>query len=424
MTGSTSQPTCPYAAGELYIDAMGQGYYIQCNTFFTNDTIGEPRTATSIAACVSACDMYNVMSFQSGSQCLGVSWLSNQTTNNCLLKRSTHGVYVGGIDSAFLTTPYSPPQNGTSGGNGGGGGFGTTIIGTMTPAPIVTTYVSGGSTIVATVTAGSRSGGSGGSGGSGVNGEGGTSGGTGGSVGSGGSGGSGAFGGSAAAGGGGGGGGAGGGGIGGQFLVSTYVSNGVTIYSTYGVSTYVTNGITKVSTYGISTVASTQYLPTVSYVPSTVYGVSTAVSTYVSDGITTVSTYGVTTAISVVYITNTVTTTSVSLSVSTTLTVSVSVSVSASAMTVFHDVTVTEGGSQFATITAPPQTVISYVYPSSTSSSFTCQTYATNYLNGLHGKVKRDGQKKWSIFDNDGGMRDIKGLGLAKPQHGARPQLL
>lgn len=52
----------------------------------------------------------------------------------------------------------------------------------------------------------------------------------------------------------------------------------------------------------------------------------------------------------------------------------------------------TQGGGGTATVT---QVIVSYVQPSSTSSSFTCRTYATNYLNGYHGrKIKRR-----SVFD-------------------------
>ncbi|KAK6398146.1 hypothetical protein LTR65_003226 [Meristemomyces frigidus] len=155
-TGSTTLPTCPPAAGELYTDGMGMQYYIECNTLFTDATI-DTQTQDSLPGCIAACDMYNTMTFYMASQCLGVSWQSTQSTNNCLLKGGSTGIYQAGVESARLTTPYAGPGggNGTSGrtgGTGGGSGLTTviggmrTIIGTMTAPPSLTTYVTGGQT--------------------------------------------------------------------------------------------------------------------------------------------------------------------------------------------------------------------------------------------------------------------------------------
>lgn len=60
-------------------------------------------------------------------------------------------------------------------------------------------------------------------------------------------------------------------------------------------------------------------------------------------------------------------------------------------------VTVTAGNGGYTTVTveAGTVTVISYRLPTSSSSSFTCRTYATNYLNGLNGRQRR------SVFDMD-----------------------
>ncbi|TKA83791.1 hypothetical protein B0A55_00056 [Friedmanniomyces simplex] len=472
-TASTALPTCPYNQGELYTDSMGMNYYIECNTLFTDTTL-DTQTQSSLAACVASCDLHNTLTFYMASQCLGVSWYSMQSTGNCLLKSGGTGIFQEGVHSARLTTPYGGPGSGNGTGGsciGGGGGGGGTVIGTMTAPPSLTTYVtggqtttivrggstvvsqvggttttivsgtstlisvvggtpttivsggttitsvSGGSTIVATVTGG---GGSGESGGGGVgNGGSGGSGGTGGS-GGGGSGGSGS-------------GGSGGGGTGGSGggLV-TNVVGGSTYYSTYEtvvqtripeVSTLVSNGQTTVSTYGYSTVPSTVYatatdvsggstvVSTVhdtSYYASTVYGVSTAVSTYVSDGITEYSTYGVTTQASILTATATETTT--------TLSVSTTISVSVSATTAFDYITINEGGGEYITLTAPPTTVYVPVFSSTSSSSFTCRTYATNYLNGMHGKVKK--ARKRSVFDRDQVMGAMPGQAPRAWYHG------
>lgn len=152
-----------------------------------------------------------------------------------------------------------------------------------------------------------------------------------------------------------------------------------------------------------------------SYIPSTVYGVSTAVSAYVSNSVTLYSTYGVSTAVAVSYIpiptTATVTTTTVSISVSVSVSVSdvpttVVATASGTGGTNGGVVTVTEGGGQYITIT---QVVTSYVSPSSSSSAFTCRTVAVDYLDGGYGKKK----KKRSIFDIE---KPIK-----RPQPVARP---
>ncbi|KAK3675700.1 hypothetical protein LTR78_004341 [Recurvomyces mirabilis] len=423
---------------------MGMNYYIECDTVFTDSTLST-EDSNSLASCVSACDMYNTMTFYQASECKGISYISTSTTNNCVLKSGYTGENQLGTHSARLMTPYSGPGNGTGAGGyggGGGGGAGTTVIMTTMP-PAVVTYVTGGQTqtiirggstyetvvgqqtIVSTV-----AGGSGGNGGSG--GGGGGSGGNGGSGGSGGNGGGGT------------------GGSGGGAL--TTVVGGVTYFSTYQtvvqtakpeVSTVVSNGQTIVSTYGYSTVATTQYAtativsggstiistivsvsPSITVVPSTVFGVSTQFSTIVSNGITTVSTYGITTLIKIVSVTvtltetttgtTTATTTEISTATTTgtttgtttatttgtttgsttatTTAISVSISVSASATTdtttVLGTITITEGGSQFIYITAPPVTV--FATPVSSSSSFTCRTFATNYLNGMHGRVRKE----------------------------------
>lgn len=125
-----------------------------------------------------------------------------------------------------------------------------------------------------------------------------------------------------------------------------------------------------------------------------------------------------TTAVSVVYLTqtaSTVTTTTVSISVSISDRVSTAPggTITQAGPTVTNAgptitqppeyVTITAGGGNYITVTGGggvTVTVISYVYPSSTSRSFTCRTYATNYLNG-RGPGQRN---RRSVFDLDAPM--------------------
>lgn len=149
---------------------------------------------------------------------------------------------------------------------------------------------------------------------------------------------------------------------------------------------------------------------------------STAVSTYVRNGITLVSTYGETTVLTVSYIpatTKTVTTTTTTISVSISNKISTATVSGPTITASAQEITITKGGGGaggYITITGGVSTVISYVYPSSSSSSFTCRTYATNYLNGMHGKVKR--MDKRSIFDTEVPMI----LGEMLPRPGAVPK--
>ena len=81
-------------------------------------------------------------------------------------------------------------------------------------------------------------------------------------------------------------------------------------------------------------------------------------------------------------------------------------------------VTITAGGGEYITVTRGEGTVtvISYVYPSSTSASFTCRTYATNYLNG-----RPAGQPyRRSVFDLD--VPAVMGEFDAMPRPGAVPK--
>ena len=155
---TTAQPTCPFSNNVQFTSSMGMIYDIMCNEYFTDETL-DIQTQNSLGGCIAACDMYNTMSFMIASPCLGVSWYSLQKSDNCELKAGAHAVYQQGVNGARLRTPYGGPGggNGTGpGGSGGPGGGGVTITGSMTSPPIVTTIVTGGSTIVTSfVTGGS-----------------------------------------------------------------------------------------------------------------------------------------------------------------------------------------------------------------------------------------------------------------------------
>ncbi|KAK5172232.1 uncharacterized protein LTR77_003870 [Saxophila tyrrhenica] len=451
----TGLPTCPSSDNSQFVSPMGMIYQIECSTYFTDDSL-DMQTQDSLASCVTSCDMYNIMSFMISSPCLGVSWYSNRKDENCELKAGSTGIRQRGVDSARLATPYTPPGgggNGTGPGNGGnwngGSGIttaspalttvvtggstyvtggstvvvggstvlstivdgGSTVVSTIFSGGTTTvvggsTYVSGGSTVVQTITVGG--GGSGGNGGNG---------------------------------GGSGNGGGGNGGVGtgpGTGLVPTteYITR--TVYSTI-----VSNGVTQTTAVGVSTGVSIIYVPAptqtvagdgppgngpgngpgtgpgtgygteVSLVPYTEYAVSTLVSTYVSNGVSYVTSYGVTRLVSIVYLpasTTTVTTTTVSVSVSNQISTVTGPTVTASA----QEITITAGPGQYITVTAPATTVVSYVFPSSSKSSFTCRTYATNYLNGRGRRTN-----KRSVFDVD----EPFAMGeMARPKPGAVPQ--
>lgn len=398
-TASTALPTCPYSNGAVFTGSMGMQYLINCNSLISNRSL-DTQTQSNLASCISSCDSYNVRTFYTASQCLGVSYLLDVKTDNCLLKAGDKGAYQPNAASAFLLTQYAGP------GGDGTNPIGPTVVKTMTTPALTSYIVSGGSTVIATVTAGGS--GSGGrttiingvttvvAGSSNPGGQTTVINGVptviGGSDGSGGKttvingmttvvGGSNGLGGD------------------GNGNGVTTVVGGSTYLSSYAVpvtevSTYISRGITYVSTYGISTAYGTATLieggsTVISYVAGTAYTatvtttqystiVSTAISTYISNGITYTSTYGVTTERETEFV--------VSNRVSTVAGPTVTAS--------GGQVTVTAGGGGGGATTV-------YVYPSSSSTSFTCRTYATNYLNGMHGRREAMSRRKRTLFDVD-----------------------
>ena len=113
-------PTCPYADNTVFTSPMGNLYQIGCDLLFTDDDL-ERRTTPSLATCISLCDMSNTMSFMIPSPCRGVSWLSEQEADNCLLKTGNTGIYRRNVWSAKLITPYQGPGGGNGTGPGGNG---------------------------------------------------------------------------------------------------------------------------------------------------------------------------------------------------------------------------------------------------------------------------------------------------------------
>ena len=85
--GGTIPPLCPGSNGQTFTSAQGMQYDVECDVIFTDATLAT-QTQTSLGNCVSACDMFNLLTFTTASQCLGVSWLGEQTVDNCLLVRS------------------------------------------------------------------------------------------------------------------------------------------------------------------------------------------------------------------------------------------------------------------------------------------------------------------------------------------------
>jgi hypothetical protein len=307
-------PACPSSDGVKFTGSLGQVYEIGCGRYITDTTVSTTNVS-SLVSCIGACDMYNIMSFNSPSPCVGVSFFGTLASSNCELKGGYTNVTSPGVDSASLLS-RSPGAGNATTGTGGTGGNGDYGSGSAV-----------GSSAGATNAAGSGGPGTGAGTGPGT---------------------------------------------------------------------------------GPGTAPG-----------STVYGVSTAVSTIVSNGQSILSTYGVSTALSVIYqpTTRTVTTTTVSISVSisdrTVVTTAPGQTVSVGGGTDGGVVTITLGGGNFITVT---QVVTSYVAPSSSSYSFTCRTYATNYLNGMHGRKLA---KRRSVFDKYGMGQE--GEGPLAPKPGARP---
>ncbi|CAD0113170.1 unnamed protein product, partial [Aureobasidium uvarum] len=277
--GASAVPVCPGSNGNIFTDSLGQVYEIGCGRLITDETISTSNVS-SLTSCIDACDMYNIQNFNSPSGCLGVSFYRGLAAGNCELKTGSTNVTSPDADSARLLSRAVDPGNSTAGngGTGGNGDYGSgSVVGTFTvsaPGGVTTVLGGGGS---GTGNGGSGDGGSGNGNGAG----------TGPGTGPG----------------------------------------------------------------------------------STVYAVSTAVSTIVSNGQTILSTYGVSTAVSVVYqpaSTRTVTTTTVSISVSERTVVSTApgqtVVSTASGGGGGQVITITAGGGNYITVT---QVVTSYASPTS-----------------------------------------------------------
>ncbi|QIW95440.1 hypothetical protein AMS68_000958 [Peltaster fructicola] len=405
-SAATAQPSCPRSDGSIYTDSMGVQYKIYCDTVFT-DPVLDTQTQSTLSGCIASCDMYNIKTFNLGTQCFGISWYEDLAIDNCLLKSGITPVPSMGIDSGALLYPQSAPNNTSSGTGGSGaasntgpGGYGTvTYTTSVPPTTEISTYTT--TAPASTIT-----------------------------------------------------------------IFSTIYTNGQISTTAIGYSTVPGTTIVGVTTNivsGYTTVTERPAGPGTNAgtggVPSTAFSVSTAISTYISNGQTILSTYGVTTVATVVYLpaptqTKTVTTTSISVllvptTIITTLSqgytttivtyvpapsngiggpgptqtqiitaTSVQVSIAYVPTTIVTTVsqgytttivtsvpvTYTEGGgagsgSGGGTVTVSAGgggattvyitlTVTRTVLPSSSSSSFTCRTYATNYLNGLHGRAE------------------------------------
>ncbi|KAH9815682.1 F-actin-capping protein subunit beta [Teratosphaeria destructans] len=350
VTGSTAEPTCPYSEGELYTDQYGQTYYVQCNEAYV---VPQPSGISRRQEAAEDASTLDVTSADSLADCVAACDFYNMQTFYDI----TYCLGVTWYENSNTSNCFLKSEvNGTQYAANAHSAFLTVNRVAVGVGNSSTTTISGNGTnpgITAT-----------------------------------------------------------------SAVVSTLVGGGSTIVSTLTTGSGGTGAGTGPGTgpgtgagTGVSTAIS------ISQVPSTVYGTSTAVSTIISGGTTIESTYGVSTALSIVYSASTITqtTTTVSISVSRAVSTAVSVSISSVSGSGGGVVTVTTGGgggSGYVTVTAAPVTVISYVQASSSSSSFTCRTYATNYLDGAHGRVRRD-RKKRSIWDWD--------EGVAKVAEGPRP---
>ena len=138
-TTTTILPTCPYANDVTYTSTLGMLYSVFCYTNINDPTI-DTQTQNSLTSCINACDMYNIKSFMTASPCMGVSWNTIQSTDNCLLKASGNSsIQSADFVSARLISPYTGPGP-TSNGTGLGTG----------PSQTVVTSVVGGSTYYST----------------------------------------------------------------------------------------------------------------------------------------------------------------------------------------------------------------------------------------------------------------------------------
>ena len=130
----TADPSCPVNNGETYTGNMGMQYLLLCDTGFSETTL-ETQTQDRLTSCISACDMYNTLTFYMGSQCLGVNYYPAKTQDNCLLKAGSTSVRQFGAISGRLLTPQGAGGNGIGPGTGPGD-YGSTIVGSMLASPV------------------------------------------------------------------------------------------------------------------------------------------------------------------------------------------------------------------------------------------------------------------------------------------------
>ncbi|KAK5675772.1 hypothetical protein LTS10_011499 [Elasticomyces elasticus] len=132
---NTALPTCPYSSGAVFTDYYGSQYRIQCDTLFTN-TIISTQNQTRISDCIIACDKYTRDNI-GGAKCVGVSWISGQANDNCLLFDGSNGVPKPGTNSATLLTGLVTPP-GTGGNDTSPSGVLTSIGSVITPTAVIT----------------------------------------------------------------------------------------------------------------------------------------------------------------------------------------------------------------------------------------------------------------------------------------------
>lgn len=116
VTGPQATPNCPSEAlGHIYSNERGFAYTIMCGKELVlpggyggveaGNTISF-ETKDNLAACISACDLYNTMHFTEGRPCLGVSFNNTSPSSNCFLKNDvSYPRPADGMESAKLVLP-------------------------------------------------------------------------------------------------------------------------------------------------------------------------------------------------------------------------------------------------------------------------------------------------------------------------------
>jgi hypothetical protein len=85
MASATVLPDCPNEApGRLFSDNLGQIYGIYCGQEWTGALLAT-QNQSSLAACINACDIFNIIYQNVASPCQAVSFINGAITGQCLI---------------------------------------------------------------------------------------------------------------------------------------------------------------------------------------------------------------------------------------------------------------------------------------------------------------------------------------------------